>query len=134
MKFTSKSSEFKQWASDKEDNIPLNIDDLKIDIRDINHVSLKEIAMIKDKIKRFNCCIYKSQQDLLAQADLINFAKSIGMKTYDSNNVHNSPVSSIMPIETEESLNYIPYTNKKLNWHTDGYYNEKPIFSWLLHC
>ena len=24
--------------------------------------------------------------------------------------------------------------NKKLNWHTDGYYDEKPIFSWLLHC
>ena len=55
MKFTSKSYEFEQWASQKEDNIPSNIDDLKINIYDINHVSLKEISTIKDKIKRFNC-------------------------------------------------------------------------------
>ena len=134
MKFTSKSYEFKQWASQKEDNIPSNIDDLKINLHDINHVSLEEISIIKDKIKRFNCCIYKSQQNLLTQANLINFAKSIGMKTYDTNNVHNSPVSSIMLLKPVKSINYIPYTNKKLNWHTDGYYDEKPIFSWLLHC
>ena len=31
---------------------------------------------------------------------------------------------------------YIPYTNKKLSWHTDGYYNlhENTIHSMLLHC
>jgi hypothetical protein len=134
MKFTSKSYEFKQWASEKEDNIPSNINDLKIDLHDINHISLKEISIIKDKIKRFNCCIYKSHVDLLTQADLLNFAKSIGMKTYDDNNIHSNPVSSIMPLEPEKTVNYIPYTNKQLNWHTDGYYDEKPIFSWLLHC
>ena len=39
-----------------------------------------------------------------------------------------------MSLESKNALNYIPYTNKKLNWHTDGYYDEKPIFSWLLHC
>ena len=134
MKFTSKSYEFKQWASEKEDNIPSNINDLKIDLHDINHISLKEISIIKDKIKRFNCCIYKSHVDLLTQADLLNFAKSIGMITYDDNNIHSNPVSSIMPLEPEKTVNYIPYTNKQLNWHTDGYYDEKPIFSWLLHC
>ena len=110
MKFTSKSYEFKQWASQKEDNIPSNIDDLKINLHDINHLSLEEISIIKDKIKRFNCCIYKSQQNLLTQANLINFAKSIGMKTYDSNNIHNSPVSSIMLLKPVKSINYIPYT------------------------
>jgi hypothetical protein len=39
-----------------------------------------------------------------------------------------------MLLKPVKSINYIPYTNKKLNWHTDGYYDEKPIFSWLLHC
>ena len=134
MKFTSKSNEFKQWALEKEDNIPLNIDDLIVKIHDINHATLEEISNIKDIIKRFNCCIYQSKVGLNAQADLMNFAQSIGMETYDTNNIHNSPISLIMSLETENALNYIPYTNKKLNWHTDGYYDEKPIFSWLLHC
>ena len=134
MKFTSKSSEFKQWALEKEDNIPLNIDDLIVKIKDINHATLAEISNIKDKIKRFNCCIYQSEVGLNTQADLINFAQCIGMETYDTNNIHNSPISLIMSLESKNALNYIPYTNKKLNWHTDGYYDEKPIFSWLLHC
>ena len=134
MKFTSKSNEFKQWALEKEDNIPLNIDDLIVKIQDINHATLAEISNIKDIIKRFNCCIYQSKVGLNAQADLMNFAQSIGMETYDTNNIHNSPISLIMSLETKNALNYIPYTNKKLNWHTDGYYDEKPIFSWLLHC
>jgi hypothetical protein len=134
MKFTSKSNEFKQWALEKEDNIPLNIDDLIVKIHDINHATLAEISNIKDIIKRFNCCIYQSKVALNAQADLMNFAQSIGMETYDTNNIHNSPISLIMSLETKNTLNYIPYTNKKLNWHTDGYYDEKPIFSWLLHC
>ena len=134
MKFTSKSNEFKQWALEKEDNIPLNIDDLIVKIHDINHATLAEISNIKDIIKRFNCCVYQSKVGLNAQADLMNFAQSIGMETYDTNNIHNSPISLIMSLETENALNYIPYTNKKLNWHTDGYYDEKPIFSWLLHC
>ena len=134
MKFTSKSNEFKQWALEKEDNIPLNIDDLIVKIHDINHATLAEIYNIKDKIKRFNCCIYQSKVGLNTQADLINFAQCIGMETYDTNNIHNSPISLIMSLESNNALNYIPYTNKKLNWHTDGYYDEKPIFSWLLHC
>ena len=134
MKFTSKSSDFKQWALEKEGNIPLNIDDLIVKIKDINHASLEEMSNIKDKIKRFNCCIYQSKAGLNTQADLINFAQCIGMETYDTNNIHNSPISLIMSLGSKNALNYIPYTNKKLNWHTDGYYDEKPIFSWLLHC
>ena len=96
MKFTSKSNEFKQWALEKEDNIPLNIDDLIVKIHDINHATLAEISNIKDIIKRFNCCIYQSKVGLNAQADLMNFAQSIGMETYDTNNIHNSPISLIM--------------------------------------
>ena len=51
MKFTSKSNEFKQWALEKEDNIPLNIDDLIVKIQDINHATLAEISNIKDILK-----------------------------------------------------------------------------------
>ena len=32
--------------------------------------------------------------------------------------------------ESKEKSEYVPYTNKALNWHTDGYYseNDNPIF------
>ncbi len=38
--------------------------------------------------------------------------------------------------ECEGRAHYIPYTNSKLNWHTDGYYNQddKCVRSFILHC
>ncbi len=34
------------------------------------------------------------------------------------------------------SSEYIPYTNRALNWHTDGYYrsHKNPVRAMLLHC
>ena len=55
------------------------------------------------------------------------------MKTYDCNNIESSKITTITPLENKK-INYIPYTDKSLNWHTDGYYDKKSIFSWLLHC
>ena len=55
------------------------------------------------------------------------------MRTYDRNNIESNEISTITPLENNK-INYIPYTDKSLNWHTDGYYDKKSIFSWLLHC
>ena len=43
---------------------------------------------------------------------------------------------SIFQTSRKGQHEYIPYTNKKLSWHTDGYYNlpENTINSMLLHC
>ena len=47
--------------------------------------------------------------------------------------------SSLRLLQSLKDMNwtlnlYYFYTNKALNWHTDGYYDKKPLFSWLLHC
>lgn len=46
-----------------------------------------------------------------------------------------SALAVITPKDTTEG-EFIPYTSRKLNWHTDGYYNspEKRIRSFTLHC
>ena len=35
-----------------------------------------------------------------------------------------------------EDVYYIPYTNRPLNWHTDGYYNrpEEQVRGIVMHC
>ena len=134
MILNAKSREFKLWAAEKEANIPSNINDLKINIRDINNVKSDEISNIKAQIQRYNCCIYNSSSELISKVHLVNFAQSIGMMTYDTNNIDNDAVCSITRNKINDKRGYIPYTDKALNWHTDGYYDKKPIYSWLLHC
>ena len=131
--FTAKSAEFLRWAEEKEKNIPQNTDGISVNIHDINNVKISEIAKIKETIYKYNSCIYSSKIALKNNTNLLKFAESVGMKTYDCNNIESNEISTITPLQNNK-INYIPYTDKSLNWHTDGYYDKKSIFSWLLHC
>ena len=133
MIFTAKSAEFLKWAEEKERDIPHNIDGIIVNIHDINNVKISEIAKIKETINKCNSCIYSSKIALKSNTNLLKFVESVGMRTYDRNNIESNEISTITPLESNK-INYIPYTNKSLNWHTDGYYDKKSIFSWLLHC
>ena len=133
MFLSSKSSEFLKWAAQKENNIPKNINEISVEIKDINRATKNEISKIRSTLDKFNCCLYRSNRDLESNSCLLDFAKAVGMKTFDCNNIEANEISTISSIKNEK-IQYIPYTNKALNWHTDGYYDKKPLFSWLLHC
>ena len=133
MIFTAKSAEFLRWAEEKEKNIPQNSDGILVNIHDINNVKTSEIDKIKETIYKYNSCIYSSKIALKSNTNLLKFVELVGMKTYDCNNIESNEISTITPLQNSK-INYIPYTDKSLNWHTDGYYDKKSIFSWLLHC
>ena len=133
MIFTAKSAEFLRWAEEKEKNIPQNSDGILVNIHDINNVKTSEIAKIKETIYKYNSCIYSSKIALKSNTNLLKFVELVGMRTYDCNNIESNEISTITPLQNSK-INYIPYTDKLLNWHTDGYYDKKSIFSWLLHC
>ena len=133
MIFTAKSAEFLRWAEEKEKNIPQNSDGILVNIHDINNVKTSEIAKIKETIYKYNSCIYSSKIALRSNTNLLKFVELVGMRTYDCNNIESNEISTITPLQNSK-INYIPYTDKPLNWHTDGYYDKKSIFSWLLHC
>ena len=133
MIFTAKSAEFLRWAEEKEKNIPQNSDGILVNIHDINNVKTSEIAKIKETIYKYNSCIYSSKIALKSNTNLLKFVELVGMRTYDCNNIDSNEISTITPLQNSK-INYIPYTDKPLNWHTDGYYDKKSIFSWLLHC
>ena len=104
-----------------------------MNIHDINNVKTSEIAKIKETIYKYNSCIYSSKIALKSNTNLLKFVELVGMRTYDCNNIDSNEISTITPLQNSK-INYIPYTDKPLNWHTDGYYDKKSIFSWLLHC
>ena len=131
--FTAKSAEFLRWAEEKEKNIPQNTDGISVNIHDINNVKISEIDKIKETINKYNSCIYSSKVALKTNTNLLKFVELVGMRTYDCNNIESNEISTITPLQNNK-INYIPYTDKSLNWHTDGYYDKKSIFSWLLHC
>ncbi len=69
----------------------------------------------------------------------VEMMRSLGPVDYDINPEANpNGVTSLTPRDHSEgsTFDYIPYSNKPINWHTDGYYNgpDKTVKSLILHC
>lgn len=65
------------------------------------------------------------------------FGRRIGLLDLDQNLcAEDSGVTAITVKATETDHTYIPYTNRPLGWHTDGYYNAggQQVRAWLLYC
>ena len=65
------------------------------------------------------------------------FGRHIGLLDIDQNLcAEDSGVTAITVKPTGTDHTYIPYTNRPLGWHTDGYYNagDHQVRAWLLYC
>lgn len=68
---------------------------------------------------------------------LQSFGRRLGLLELDQNLcAEDSGITAITVRETATDNVYIPYTNRPLGWHTDGYYNagEHQVRAWLLYC
>lgn len=71
------------------------------------------------------------------KSQLVTFGRALGLTELDHNPLADEDsISSIQVVPGKSSRGYIPYTSRRLLWHTDGYYNppSRPIRSFLLHC
>lgn len=71
------------------------------------------------------------------ELSLRNLGYALNLQDIDANLcAEDSGLTAITVKDTHTSNAYIPYTNKPLGWHTDGYYNDMAhqIHGWLLYC
>lgn len=77
------------------------------------------------------------QSNIQASVDLKNLGEAFGLQKLDSNYFAEDQGFTAIRVSSHQGRgDYIPYTNREIKWHTDGYYNppEKTIRSLLLHC
>ena len=73
------------------------------------------------------------------ERNLIAFGEAFGLTAVEDH--RSAGLDGIVRIEVVDQggrLGYIPYTDRPINWHTDGYYNfhgpDRAIRAMLLHC
>ena len=97
-----------------------------------------ELHDLKSACDRFNYTIYSLQNPQLGTKAFVHEAGlQLGLKRLDGNLCSDEDnITSIQVMESGRHSVYIPYTDKKLTWHTDGYYNEdaNTIRAMILHC
>jgi len=101
-----------------------------------------ELNKVLEYCKKDSLCLYRIKDHAEYSASkskkiILHLAKELGLTRLDSNICADEDnLTSITQTSHAGQHDYIPYSNKRLSWHTDGYYNtpDKKINSMLLHC
>jgi len=128
---------WQRWRDDKLACAPQQTADLIVEVRDPRALTDTERTALSDRIRRCNMAIYASP---LRQEDsdiLRQLGAQFGLERLDANWLAGEDgISSIRVVDAGTRQHYIPYTDKPIKWHTDGYYNppERQIRAMVLHC
>ncbi len=111
-----------------------------IKINDLSNLSNEEFLAVKLSCVHTNMAIYQttpSDDQYKVELDLRNFANKFSLKmAEDHRSAGKNGIVALTISNKPAQKNYVPYSNKGMNWHTDGYYNapEEQIQSMVLHC
>jgi hypothetical protein len=125
---------YKNWRDEKLNNYQ-NIDKCLVEINNPKSLLSSEKEKIKQLCKTNNFALIK-----LAKSDdyfdkVLSINKSLGLLENDKHFFLDEALAKITPKDKKQG-EFIPYTTRKLGWHTDGYYNsyENRIRSFTLFC
>lgn len=128
---------YAHWRSEKLANAPVSAQELIVAVRDPRALTTAEHAALAERIRRCDMAIYASPM-LEADSDIPRLlGRQFGLTQLDANWLAGEDgISEIQVADNGTHQHYIPYTDKPIRWHTDGYYNppERRIRAMVLHC
>ena len=126
------------WRAQKLEDYPTGIEQLIVEINDPRRLTTAEFEAIHTRCRKTNMAIYAgptgSDPDKAIPGSL---GKQFGLTELDCNmGADDDGITSLKVVEGKWRSAYIPYTNRPIHWHTDGYYNlpERQIRGLQLHC
>ena len=95
------------------------------------------LDQIRKQVAAFNFVVFEST-DQLGKSEFLALNRQFGLQDLDVNlGADEDKVTSLQVVnQSDERSQYIPYTSRGMNWHTDGYYNPdgRRINAFALYC
>lgn len=129
---------YQRWRDAKRANHPQQAQDLVVDVADPRALSDVEQQALLQRCATANMAIYRSpvrDEDKNIPRQL---ADQLGLHRLDGNWLADedgiSQIAVAAPVGDRAA--FIPYTNRPIKWHTDGYYHpqSRHIRAMVLHC
>lgn len=128
---------YRVWREQKLAGYPSRLEDLLVEVGDPRVLTASEHAAILACCRKANMAIYVSKCTEADKDIPRKLGQQLGLVHLDSNMLADEDaISALTVAEGGEKRDYIPYTNKPIKWHTDGYYNtpDRQIRGMVLHC
>jgi len=133
-------SSYENWRKQKLQNYPTNKAELIVTIKNPYQLTQNEYTQLLAVLKKTNLVIYQVDDDVVMDKPaMLALSAQFGLHTIDHTlTAEKADGINALQVEGNEKPqhDYIPYTDKAINWHTDGYYNapEAKVQAMLLHC
>jgi len=129
---------YQAWRAGKLASAPRSLDDLVVEVGDPRALSLAERHALLDRCRRANMAVYVSRLGEAEGTDIPRgCGRHFGLLHLDHNRGAEADAVTALTVQ-DDALHtpYVPYTNRAIHWHTDGYYNRLDLqdHALLLHC
>ncbi|MCU7852999.1 MAG: TauD/TfdA family dioxygenase [Candidatus Thiodiazotropha sp. (ex Monitilora ramsayi)] len=129
---------FDRWKATKLSHYPQNLDDLVVEIGDPRQLTSAEHDRLLSLCQKSNMAIWAGLSGHDSDKEIIrSLGLSFGLKHLDHNMCADNDAITSLTVQSDAlRQGYIPYSNRPIAWHTDGYYNplDQQIHGLLLHC
>ena len=133
-----RSHAYLRWRERKLARYPRRVEDLIVEVRDPRNLSESEVGEIRRVCAAANMAVYASPLSGVADKEIPRrLGARLGLARLHANPLADEDgISSLEAVPGKSAVGYIPYSNQRLLWHTDGYYNppEQRIRAFILHC
>ena len=129
---------YQAWRAQKLARFPKTLAELVVEVRDPRALTPGERQALLERCARANMAIYASPTGGDADKEIPRrLGLQLGLRDLDPNYLADDDgISPLAVAERATRGEFIPYTNRGIRWHTDGYYNpgERTVRAVLLHC
>ena len=134
---------YRHWREKKLSQYEAAVNELMTPVADLAAPTDAERAAIMERMEKTNMALYTSpagtQDDDVADALLLGLGHAFGLRALeDHRSANRNGVVRIEIVGDGGRAGYIPYTDRPISWHTDGYYNfqgtGRCVQAMILHC
>lgn len=126
------------WRRHKLQRAVLAADELVVEVADPRRLRPSERDALLERCQRANMAVYATTAADCADKDIPRaLGSQLGLRRLDHNWLADDDAISSLTVRARGGAgDYIPYTDRPLHWHTDGYYNaaDRQIHGLILHC
>jgi hypothetical protein len=128
---------YQRWRDQKLQDYPKGLGDLLVEINDPRALTESEYAALLQRCRKANMVLYAGKTGADPDPEIpLSMGRRFGLQDLNKNWLADETGLTSLTVRTDGiRQQYIPYTNRAINWHTDGYYNtaNKQIHALNLH-
>jgi hypothetical protein len=116
---------YQRWRDQKLKDYPKNLGDLLVEINDPRTLTDAEHAALLARCRKANMALYAGKTGADPDPEIpLALGRRFGLHYLNKNWLADENGLTSLTVRTDGvRQNYIPYTNRAIHWHTDGYYN-----------